>query len=170
MPGRAHGAESLLKKAPAALKNAGRTTPFLAFRCIVRVDAGRVGYVSMLSVRDFLHGRHGGPLRPLHAVTMRAQVAAIRASDALAHRDRVDDRRWVAAHATLAIKTFERPATLRRLIRSARRYFDGRIIVADDSRAPQRELGPGVQVIVLPFNSESRSGGTLPSPASTRRM
>jgi beta-1,4-N-acetylgalactosaminyltransferase 2 len=118
-----------------------------------RLRVAFMGFESMPSVRAFLHGRHGWSLRPLHAATMRAQVAAIRASDALAHRHRVDDRNWVASNATIAIKTFERPATLRRLIRSARRYFNGRIIVADDSREPQRALGPGVDVIALPFNS-----------------
>lgn len=53
---------------------------------------------------------------------------------------------------TMIVKTFERPSTARRLIRSARRIFPGRIIVADDSREPLTEPGEGVEIVALPFN------------------
>lgn len=42
---------------------------------------------------------------------------------------------------------------LRRCLASARTIFDGRIVVADDSRSPASEVGAGVHVIPLPFNS-----------------
>jgi len=52
----------------------------------------------------------------------------------------------------MIVKTFERPTTVRRLIRTARRIFEGRIIVADDSRVPLTDLGDGVEIVALPFN------------------
>lgn len=51
------------------------------------------------------------------------------------------------------LKTFERPAMIRRFLKDARRAFDGRIVVANDSRRPLTSPPPGVDVIGLPFNS-----------------
>jgi glycosyltransferase involved in cell wall biosynthesis len=95
-----------------------------------------------------------GPLRrvaaPLHALAIRAElaIAGLRASDP----DRsLDDQ------LTILIKTFERPAILRRLVASIRRGYPSLpIIVVDDSRRPI-EL-PGVETIALPFDSGVSAG------------
>jgi len=62
-------------------------------------------------------------------------------------------RAEVAERVTIAVKTFERSAMIRRFLRSARRVFDGRVVVADDSRRPLTTSDPLVDVIALPFNS-----------------
>jgi len=54
---------------------------------------------------------------------------------------------------TMTVKTFQRPDVARRLVRSARRVFDGRIVVADDSPSPVTFEDPNVEVLPLPFNS-----------------
>lgn len=69
------------------------------------------------------------------------------------HRVRADERAEVAERVTMAVKTFERPSIIDRFVRSARRVFDGRIVVADDSQTPWTSADPGVDVLPLPFNS-----------------
>ena len=59
---------------------------------------------------------------------------------------------------TLVIKTFERPQTLRQMLRSTRRVFSGPIIVADDSRLPFTSDDPRVTVLRLPFDSGVGAG------------
>ena len=59
---------------------------------------------------------------------------------------------------TMIVKIFERPDVVRRLVRTARTVFPGRIVVADDSRTPLRDLGPGVAIVSLPFNVGLSSG------------
>lgn len=54
---------------------------------------------------------------------------------------------------TLAIKTFERPDVLRRMLSSVRRVFAGPILVADDGARPFVSDDPGVRVLGLPFDS-----------------
>lgn len=52
---------------------------------------------------------------------------------------------------TAIIKTFERPAAVRRLVESIRRYYpDMRIIVGDDSKEPQEV--PDAELLALPFD------------------
>lgn len=58
----------------------------------------------------------------------------------------------LASRVTMVVKTFERPDAARRLVKSARTIFPGRIVVADDSRVPFTDLGPGVDILALPFN------------------
>lgn len=53
----------------------------------------------------------------------------------------------------MTVKTFQRPSVARRLVRAARTVFDGRIVVADDSRQPMTFDDPLVDVLPLPFNS-----------------
>lgn len=52
----------------------------------------------------------------------------------------------------MIVKAFERPRAVRRLVRTARVVFPGRIVIADDSRVPLTDLGAGVEVLQLPFN------------------
>lgn len=53
---------------------------------------------------------------------------------------------------TIVIKTFERPHSLRRLIKSIKTFYgDIEIIVASDSKIP--EVLPGIKTVYLPFNS-----------------
>jgi hypothetical protein len=96
-----------------------------------------------------------GPLRPLaaplHALAIRAELAAARIMPMLAPDRSLDDQ------LTILVKTFERPAIVRRLLASIRRgYPTLPIIVADDSRAPI-DL-PNVETIALPFDSGVSAG------------
>ncbi len=101
-----------------------------------------------------MRGRFGGPLRLGYRLAESAQLSVVRPVDRLRHgRPTTEERAEVARRVTMTVKTFERPAVLRRCLSSARTVFDGRIVVADDSREPVRDLGPGVDVLPLPFNS-----------------
>lgn len=96
-----------------------------------------------------------GPLRPLaapiHALAVRTELAIARALPAAPPDRSLDDR------LTVLVKTFERPAILRRLIASIRRGYPSLpIIVADDSREPTRL--PDVETIVLPHDSGVSAG------------
>lgn len=105
-------------------------------------------------VKRAMRGRFGAPLRVGYRGTERVQVAIVRRLD-LRHYGRATqgERAEAARRVTMTVKTFERPAVLRRCLASVRTVFDGRIVVADDSRTPMRDLGAGVQVIPMPFNS-----------------
>jgi glycosyltransferase involved in cell wall biosynthesis len=96
-----------------------------------------------------------GPLRPLagpiYELAIRAELAVASALPAIPADRSLDDQ------LTVVVKTFERPATLRRLIASIRRGYPSLpIIVADDSREPTRL--PGVETIVLPYDSGVSAG------------
>lgn len=94
------------------------------------------------------------PLRVAYRGLTTANLALVRVLDARRAPARTSaDRAEVAERVTIAVKTFERPAMIRRFVRSARRVFDGRIVVADDSRVPFSSDDPRVDVIALPFNS-----------------
>ena len=80
-----------------------------------------------------------------------AAVPAVTALDAWRCRGR--GTADLASDVTVCVKTFERPAVMARFVRSTRRIFSGRIVVADDSRRPFATEDPGVTVIGLPFNS-----------------
>ena len=84
----------------------------------------------------------------------RAQIAVVRLIDrAQFGRPSAGERAEVARRVTMIVKTFERPDVLRRCLSSVRSGFDGRIVVADDSRAPVHGLGDNIDVVTLPFNS-----------------
>jgi hypothetical protein len=96
-----------------------------------------------------------GPLRPLaapiHELAIRAELAVASTLPAIPPDRSLDDQ------LTVLVKTFERPAILRRLIASIRRGYPSLpIIVADDSREPARL--PGVETIVLPYDSGVSAG------------
>lgn len=98
--------------------------------------------------------RWGAPLRWAHRGVTRGQLAGLAAYDRFAGPRRSEgERAAVAQRVTMAVKTFERPETVRRLVRSARRVFDGRIVIADDSRVPVAFDDPRVDVLPMPFNS-----------------
>ncbi|KRE43443.1 glycosyltransferase [Knoellia sp. Soil729] len=105
-------------------------------------------------VKRMMRGRFGAPLRVAYRATERAQVGLVRGADrAQFGSATAQERAEVARRVTMTVKTFERPAVLRRCLASARSVFDGRIVVADDSRLPVDGLGPGIEVIAMPFNS-----------------
>lgn len=60
---------------------------------------------------------------------------------------------------TAVIKTFERPAKLKRLLKSMARTFpDLKIIIIDDSKEPGRYEGENIETIVLPYDSGLSAG------------
>lgn len=98
----------------------------------------------------------GAPLRTGHRAAIGAQLLGARLTDRrVAAPPGAAEREEVAEHVTLAVKTFLRPQVCRRLVRSVRGVFDGRIVVADDSPEPLTadRLGEGVDVLALPANS-----------------
>lgn len=105
------------------------------------------------TVKRVMLGRGGAPLRLAYRGAVSVELAAVTAFARL-HRGPDDaERAETARRVTMAVKTFERPAVARRLVRGARRVFDGRIVLADDSRVPMTHPDAGVDVIALPFNS-----------------
>ena len=105
-------------------------------------------------VRRALRSPAGGPVRLAHRSATAALVTYAQLADRRRHGlPGPEERAEVAGRVTVAAKTFERPAVARRMVRSARRVFDGRIVLADDSRHPMASPGPGVDVLPMPFNS-----------------
>lgn len=105
-------------------------------------------------VKRAMRSPKAAPLRAAYAGLAAANVAVVRALDCRRAPQRsTADRTEVAARVTVTVKTFERPAMIARFLRCARRVFDGRIIVADDSRTPLATRQRDVDVIALPFNS-----------------
>jgi len=101
-----------------------------------------------------MDGRGGAPLRAAYRVATAGALVAVRGVDRLA-AERADpaERAESARTVTMVVKTFKRPDVARRLVRSARTVFDGRIVVADDSPTPMTFEDPLVDVIAMPFNS-----------------
>lgn len=112
------------------------------------------GLVDTQQIKRMMRGRFGGPLRVAYRGAEWAQVAVVRRVDrAQFGRLTTEERAEVALRVTMTVKTFERPGVLRRCLASARTVFDGRIVVADDSRTPVRDLGSDIDVLPMPFNS-----------------
>lgn len=110
-------------------------------------------------LKRVMRGRFGAPLRGAYSVAESGQIGVVRGLDRLRHgRPTSDERAEVAQRVTMAVKTFERPDVLRRCLASVRTVFDGRIVVADDSRRPVTALGAGTDVISMPFNSGVPAG------------
>lgn len=80
-------------------------------------------------------------------------VVAARLSDGKGRRTTDPESALNDACVTVVVKTFLRPDVARRLVRSLRRQFGGRIVIADDSRKPMTHHDPLVDVVALPFNS-----------------
>lgn len=108
----------------------------------------------MSRLRRCTRSRFGGPLRRGYHVAEAMQLRVLGLVDRRSHEPPTpDERAEVARRVTMTVKTFERPHVLRRCLASARLVFDGRIVVADDSREPVRDAGENVDVLALPFNS-----------------
>ncbi len=105
-------------------------------------------------VKRLMLGRGGMPLRLTYRAATSGALVAVRGVDRItAARPGPAERAASARTVTMAVKTFQRPEVARRLVRSARRVFDGRIVVADDSHVPMSFADPLVDVLALPFNS-----------------
>lgn len=100
--------------------------------------------------QTLVHGRARVLAQPVHDALVAAQLA-------LAARAPVTPTTAVDAKVTLLVKTFERPALLRRLVTSIRRMYPSvPIVVVDDSREPS--VLPGVETITLPFDQGVSAG------------
>ncbi len=97
-------------------------------------------------------GRAGAPLRWGYTAVSEVEILWATGLGWVRGRLRGQTSRSVPGLTVIA-KTFERPANAHRMVSSIRRVFDGPIVVADDSRAPQAFDDPGVALIVLPFDS-----------------
>lgn len=110
---------------------------------------------------------HGAPLRVAHRLCMQTQVGTVAAVDRLRVRPDPELDQWLAEQLTVTVKTFLRPATARRFVRSARRAFPGRIVVADDSPEPMAAPDASTTVLSLPFNSGVSVGRNAAIAAAT---
>jgi hypothetical protein len=92
---------------------------------------------------------------PIYSALVSAELAAVRAADALLPGPGSEP--GLLARLTAVVKAFERPAAVRRLVASVRRFYpDVKVIVVDDSRRPARLSG--VETLVLPFDSGVSAG------------
>jgi hypothetical protein len=95
---------------------------------------------------------YGAPLRLVHTSAVHSQLAVVAVVDRVRFRRR-EDPAWLSDQVTIAAKTFLRPATAARMVRSARRVFPGRIVVADDSPEPMSPPDRLTEIVPMPFNS-----------------
>ena len=106
--------------------------------------------------RVFIEGRGRVIARPLYQSVIAAELAAHRVMDTLLPKA-PGDPAFLNENLTAVIKTFERPKVLARLVRSIRRFYpELRIVVVDDSRAP--EPLEGVETYTLPYDSGVAAG------------
>jgi len=103
---------------------------------------------------ELRHFLVNGPIRPLASFVY---GVAINLELAVARMLPVSIDHSLDEQVTVLIKTFERPAILRRLVASIRRGYPSiPVIVVDDSREPTRL--PDVETIVLPYDSGVSAG------------
>ena len=92
----------------------------------------------------------------LYDSVLRAELAAVRLVDDWHSRERLVSQANLT-RVTAIVKTFERPASLAKLMASARRLFpDLHFVIADDSAVPCDVSG--AEVIPLPFDSGVSAG------------
>ena len=111
-----------------------------------------------MAYRRFLHHLKRGKLsfigRLIYTPLVKSELLLIRFRDG---GEAFSDTRLVDEKLTAVIKTFERPATLVRLVESIKRFYPNmKIIVVDDSREPSQL--DGVTTIVMPYNSGVSAG------------
>jgi len=111
-------------------------------------------------MNPLLHHLMGeGVLRPLASPLYRGLIGGLLLWERLRDLCFASPREqaFIEANLTLSIKTFERPHTLKRLIRSIRRFYPKvKIIVVDDSR--ECVVLEGVEVYRLPYDSGVSAG------------
>jgi hypothetical protein len=103
-------------------------------------------------VKKALSTPYAAPLRRLYHALVAGQLAAIAGVDRVRFRRR-EDPAVLGNQVTVVAKTFLRPRIATRMVRSLRRAFPGRIILADDSPVPMRPPDDRTDVIGMPFNS-----------------
>lgn len=111
-------------------------------------------------LKSFAYGGGGVVLRPIHRVAVSSLMSGLQ----FIHRRQVEEHYDSALdrEVTIVVKTFLRPKTISRFVKSARQIFRGKIIVVDDSPQPWAAKDPQVQVIHLPFDvgvSAGRNAG-----------
>lgn len=103
--------------------------------------------------------RVGAPARLVYRAVVGGQLVGARLESAVRHPAATRTARAeVASDVTMAMKTFMRPKVARRCVRTVRRVFDGRIVIADDSPSPMAPPDARCDVIALPFNSGVPAG------------
>ena len=105
------------------------------------------------TAKRVMNAPYGVPLRWAHRGVVRTQLAFVAAADRSRARHTAENDAWLAERLTITAKTFLRPATARRMVRTARRTFTGPIVIADDSREPMPPPDDRTTVVALPFNS-----------------
>lgn len=103
-------------------------------------------------VRVALRSPLGAPVRWLYSGAVRLQLAGVATIDAARPRGR-RDRPRLADQLSVSAKTFLRPATARRMVRTLRRVFDGDVVIADDSPVALTAPDARTRVVAMPFNS-----------------
>jgi hypothetical protein len=106
-----------------------------------------------MSLKEAMLRPYGVPLRWAHRGVVRTQLATVATVDRFRSRHTAENDAWLAERLTITAKTFLRPATARRMVRTARRTFTGPIVIADDSREPMAAPDERTTVLALPFNS-----------------
>jgi beta-1,4-N-acetylgalactosaminyltransferase 2 len=106
-----------------------------------------------MSLKEAMLRPYGAPLRWAHRGAVRTQLGSVATVDRFRARHTAEDDAWLAERLTITAKTFLRPATARRMVRTARRTFTGPIVIADDSPEPMAAPDELTTVVALPFNS-----------------
>ena len=104
-------------------------------------------------VKRLMMTPYGAPLRVTHRLVVRGQLGIVAGADRVRARSDPERDDWLAQRLTVTAKTFLRPATARRFVRTTRRAFTGRILLADDSPQPMAAPDERTTVLALPFNS-----------------
>jgi beta-1,4-N-acetylgalactosaminyltransferase 2 len=106
-----------------------------------------------MSLKEAMLQPYGAPLRWAHRSAVRVELGTVAGIDRFRARHTAENDAWLAERLTITAKTFLRPATARRMVRTARRTFTGPIVIADDSPQPMAAPDERTTVLALPFNS-----------------
>jgi hypothetical protein len=117
--------------------------------------------------KRLMMGPYGAPVRLAHRTAVRSQLGAVATVDRVKVRRDPERDDWLAERLTVTAKTFLRPATARRFVRTTRRAFTGRIVLADDSPEPMAPPDDRTTVLGLPFNSGVAVGRNAAIAAAT---
>ena len=120
-----------------------------------------------MSLKEAMLRPYGAPLRWAHCGVVRTQLGSVAGVDRFRARHTAEDDAWLAERLTITAKTFLRPATARRMVRTARRTFSGQIVLADDSPEPMRPPDGRTTGVGRPFNSGVARGRNAALAAAT---